>query len=113
MFFYNFTNIIYKISIKRKFAYVKFILWINRDIPLTQKVKNYELNSEFETYVDSLKEKYSNKSKRKIAKGTIIQIKDKTRKTLNNLEEKELPKIEPPKTKCIKIKKPVVILEQP
>ncbi len=86
---------------------------MNRDIPLSEKEKNYELNSEFETYEDGLKEKYSNKSKRKIAKGTIIQIKDKARKTLNILEEKELPKIEPPKPKCVKIKKPVIILEQP
>ena len=97
------------------------------EIPLTEEEKAFDLNSDFELYLKNLKEKYSTYSeeitkceekakKKRVVQGTKVKPVDKKNnlKVLEEKEqEKELPKFEPPKPKCVEIKRPVVVLEQP
>ena len=94
------------------------------EIPLTEEEKKFDLKNDFESYLNTLKEKYTSYSnvflnceetsmKKKVLKGRKVEQSEKKQSNLKILEEKELPKAEPQKPKCIEIKKPIKILEQP
>lgn len=103
-----------------------FVICISTsEVPLTEEEKLYDFNSDFALYLSNLKEKYSTYIKKieeceekaktkKIVQGTKVKHLEK-KTNLKMLEEKELelPKVEPPKPKCMEIKKPIVIVEQP
>ena len=94
------------------------------EIPLTEEEKSFDLKNDFESFLNNLKEKYTSYSnvflnceetsmKKKVLTGRKVEHVDKKEKNLKILEEKDFPKAEPPKPKCIEIKKPIKILEQP
>ena len=94
------------------------------EIPLTEEEKSFDLKNDFESFLNNLKEKYTSYSnvflnceetsmKKKVLTGRKVEHVDKKEKNLKILEEKDFPKAEPPKPKCIEIKKPIKIIEQP
>jgi hypothetical protein len=94
------------------------------EVPLTEEEKSFDIKNDFELYLNNLKEKYTSYSnvflnceetsmKKKVLKGRKVEQSEKKQSNLKILEEKELPKAEPQKPKCIEIKKPIKILEQP
>ena len=94
------------------------------EIQLTEEEKSFDLKNDFESFLNNLKEKYTSYSnvflnceetsmKKKVLTGRKVEHVDKKEKNLKILEEKDFPKAEPPKPKCIEIKKPIKIIEQP
>ena len=94
------------------------------EIPLTEEEKSFDLKNDFESFLNNLKEKYTSYSnvflnceetsmKKKVLTGRKVEHVDKKEKNLKISEEKDFPKAEPPKPKCIEIKKPIKIIEQP
>ena len=94
------------------------------EIPLTEEEKSFDLKNDFESFLNNSKEKYTSYSnvflnceetsmKKKVLTGRKVEHVDKKEKNLKILEEKDFPKAEPPKPKCIEIKKPIKIIEQP
>ena len=94
------------------------------EIPLTEEEKSFDLKNDFESFLNNLKEKYTSYSnvflnceetsmKKKVLTGRKVEHVDKKEKNLKILEEKDFPKAEPQKPKCIEIKKPIKIIEQP